>query len=288
MESRVIASALRVSSDFWHRISNFDAIPIVYFTDRPNVGDLLNEYIVPKISGKKIIKVKSSFMPHLRAIGSVVGSSSRYSYIWGSGSIDGVLPSRGIDGKKIFALRGERTRRLIESAFDLDLRDVPLGDPAVLMPRFFYPAIAKINKIGIVPHFSDEEVIRGYLKELDLNHIEIIEVGQDPETFVSKILECKYIFSSSLHGLILADSYGIPNAWIKVSDKLLGGNFKFIDYYSTTDSVASDPRVISRAHDLLAVLECPDGCCRINSYIHSLDALIESFPSKYRVNNYVG
>ena len=36
--------------------------------------------------------------------------------------------------------------------------------------------------------------------------------------------------SSSLHGLIAADAYGIPNARINLTGRLVGGDFKFEDY----------------------------------------------------------
>jgi pyruvyltransferase len=35
-----------------------------------------------------------------------------------------------------------------------------------------------------------------------------------------------------LHGLVFADSLGVPNKWIYLTDKLAGGSFKFHDYYS--------------------------------------------------------
>ncbi len=35
-----------------------------------------------------------------------------------------------------------------------------------------------------------------------------------------------------LHGLILADAYNIPSLRFTLSDKIIGGDFKYQDYYS--------------------------------------------------------
>lgn len=42
-----------------------------------------------------------------------------------------------------------------------------------------------------------------------------------------QINECESILSSSLHGIICEDTYGIPVAWIKLSDQILGDDFKY-------------------------------------------------------------
>jgi pyruvyltransferase len=54
-----------------------------------------------------------------------------------------------------------------------------------------------------------------------------------PKKFVKQIHECEYILSSSLHGIIIADSYGIPAYHIELSDKIIGGQWKFKDYYES-------------------------------------------------------
>ena len=43
---------------------------------------------------------------------------------------------------------------------------------------------------------------------------------------------CERILSSSLHGLIIADSFSIPNRRIGFYNNLKGGDFKFEDYAS--------------------------------------------------------
>ena len=46
-------------------------------------------------------------------------------------------------------------------------------------------------------------------------------------------MSCEYIISESLHGLIIAESYKIPNLWINVSDNKSKnqGSFKYLDFY---------------------------------------------------------
>ena len=46
-------------------------------------------------------------------------------------------------------------------------------------------------------------------------------------------MSCETIASSSLHGLIAADSFHIPNLWIKLSNRIIGNDFKYHDYYSS-------------------------------------------------------
>ena len=271
----------RLARDIGTRLSHPRAIPLVYFTDIPNVGDLLNEYLIPRIAGRPVVKVRSAMLPHLRCIGSLLGSSSAASDIWGSGSIDGAKPRRRLSRKNIHALRGTRTLDVVNRILDDDLTGLPLGDPALLMPLFFLPPPARPHGIGIIPHFSDEDRIRHFLTQIKSGPFRVISVRQQPEAFVSELCGCEAVFSSSLHGLILADAYGIANKWITVSDKLLGGAFKFGDYYSMTDTPCETAAEVAGAQALADLLTRPERHCRVKAYAGSREALLSSFPARY-------
>ena len=57
---------------------------------------------------------------------------------------------------------------------------------------------------------------------------------------IDEILKCNKIVSSSLHGIVLAEAYGIPAKWEKYSDDVLGNGFKFRDYLSGTGRTLKD------------------------------------------------
>jgi hypothetical protein len=49
---------------------------------------------------------------------------------------------------------------------------------------------------------------------------------------VREIAACAAVLTTSLHGLIVADAYGIPAVWSTLAPDLIGGTFKFHDYES--------------------------------------------------------
>jgi len=71
--------------------------------------------------------------------------------------------------------------------------------------------------------------------------IKIINVTAGIYKFIDQLKECEMIISSSLHGLIAADAYGIPNHRVKISKLLLGGDFKYLDHYSSVKREHYEP-----------------------------------------------
>lgn len=268
----------RISKDA-SRLLKKDAIPLLYYSKVTNVGDLVSVYLVEKITGGNVVEAHSRIFPHLSAVGSTIGSCASTSYIWGSGSIDGQPPRRKLNANRIFAVRGQGSLELLKKETNSRLA-IPLGDPALLMPLFYDKSQTPKYKIGIVPHFDELSTIQRLLKS-DHPEVLLIDVRQEPEAFIDQMRSCAKILSSSLHGLILADSYNIPNIWISTTNLLLGGGWKFRDYYSVTNFSDQSPIRISDSDGLLSALSHAAQWATIKSFCRSGRDLLDSFPSNF-------
>ena len=214
-----------------------------------NWGDVLSQFLLEHFSGKKLNKDDVFYFDDaahmLGKNGKIVGvgSSMRYvrpdDYVWGTGCID--EHHVGNKPRKVYSVRGPLTRDvLLKRGWD-----VPeiYGDPALLFPQIYNPTIEKKYKIGLIPHCVDFYSLDG-LKAI--NHIEemgikIINVTAGINEFIDQLKECEMIISSSLHGLIAADAYGIPNYRVKISKLVHGGDFKYKDHYASVKREHYEP-----------------------------------------------
>lgn len=190
----------------------------------PNLGDELSPYIIQKLTGRQITIVPKRHPNALFAIGSILGNGIHETQtVWGSGFL-----GRGNFkvASKIFCLRGPLSLYKLENKVS-----VPLGDPALMLPRVYQSVRPKKYDIGIIPHYVDQEAfMRRFNIDTKDSYIVLNTKTADVEKFVDKISGCRFVVSSSLHGLILAHAYNIPAVWIEISDQVIGGGFKFADY----------------------------------------------------------
>jgi len=63
----------------------------------------------------------------------------------------------------------------------------------------------------------------------------VIDINSGVKKVIEGINQCKVVLSASLHGVITAEAYGIPAIWIRATNRLSGGSWKFDDYYLSTD-----------------------------------------------------
>lgn len=187
-----------------------------------NFGDLLTPWVL-RAYGKLFRRVARE-EANWFFVGSTVRFARPGTTVVGSGAID--RRDRVEPRARYLAVRGPITAEMVRRAGG----DPPqvLGDPAMLIPRFYKPPVRPTVKLGIIPHYVDRDdpqvsAWRGH---------SINVLCDNPLNVVDNILRCETVLSSSLHGIIVAHAYGIPAAWIRLGDRLNGDDVKFADYAS--------------------------------------------------------
>jgi len=222
------------SKDTYNYFSK-ESVFLHYSDFNTNWGDAVNAYLMKAITEKPVVSVKRVFDFNQRekifGIGSILNTNLQNSVIWGSGFIK--PPKKLITlPNKILAVRGKKTAAIFEQ-YGLGNNSV-YGDPALLFPSLYKPKNTRKYKLGIVPHYTEVDF---FMKNKKFNSDEIkiitpLVKNGDYLNIIDQISECENIASSSLHGLILADAYNIPSLRFTLSDKIIGGDFKYQDYYS--------------------------------------------------------
>lgn len=188
-----------------------------YWFRHPNVGDTLGPVLIESLTDK--IVTYSENAGKLITVGSIITQAKEGDTIWGSGLIRDIFVT--LPKVNVLALRGPLTAHRCN--LDTDV----YGDPGILMSRIYQPKTQKIYDRGYTPHYIDQDIFKQKpLKENEL----FIDVLQPHYKVIDQINQCKEIVSSSLHGIVLAESYGIPAIYTKYSDNVIGGEFKFKDY----------------------------------------------------------
>lgn len=237
--------------------SNPIIVNAVIYTDEngkvrhENWGDDISYYFLREISKRSIAIFGNSslaFRLNLKnylCIGSVIDMLCKEnSEVWGSGIIDEDKPLR-IKPKKVYAVRGPLTRQKL-LAEGIECPEV-YGDPALLVAKYYQPKVEKKYKYGFISHVSNLDKIKemsidGMLIK-DRSDVLIIDLSKyDKWTDIpDQICSCENIISGSLHGLIMAEAYKIPNVWVEFGTPLIGGHFKFHDFFLSIDRNREQP-----------------------------------------------
>jgi len=145
--------------------------------------------------------------------------------VWGSGLLYGkpvALPHA-----RYAAVRGHLTRQV------QGIRGpVALGDPGLLVARHVRRP-GRRWALGVVPHgMHDDHPDVLAFAERHPGDVRVIGTRAPVDKVVRAIARCDAVITSSLHGLVVADSFDIPAAWFTLAPGLWGGSFKFEDYES--------------------------------------------------------
>lgn len=248
-------------------VKSMKKIRLAYFNEVSNFGDSINPILLERIFGIQV-KPGTFYDADLVAIGSMLEyflwktrnyfkllyikiKNSHPLNVYGTGLISEPYFFEPFGSPKfemffrnlsVSAVRGVYTKKRLEKILKKNLNDIALGDPGLLASYLIYDAMpSKKYSVGIIPHYVDKENPKILELAENIKNSKIIDIQAGPLKVLKQIAECETIISTAMHGLIVADSLGIPNYWMKVSDKIYGKDYKYSDYYSVFGLTDPEP-----------------------------------------------
>ena len=203
-----------------------------------NFGDALSPIMVALCTGLPVARLPfRSTAPRLAAVGTIGhGFAGGEVWFWGTCSSRYSNPFAPADAKVLYtppsdtivhlaATRGPISEAILSGNDPARMCGV-YGDPVWLLPRFYNPPIRKTHKLGVILHLSDltDRAFEVHFNPLHERYVVPEEFAGDVRLIntvsrptvagqfdkLDEILACERIVSTSLHGMVLAEAYGIP------------------------------------------------------------------------------
>lgn len=197
----------------WHRCNNF--------------GDMITPWIIKKVSGKKAkwSGLPGNEDPIYMVTGSLLGEPHTDNcVIWGCGMFWKDTNIR--KAKHFAAVRGPISNARLKKLHGIEADAI--GDPVLLIDRWFKPDCQKKYKLGILTSWIDYPTVKKCITRDDICVIN--SNTHTIEEYLIKLLQCETTIASCLHGLVAAIAYDIPTRWVQFSGKMIGDGTKFKDF----------------------------------------------------------
>lgn len=208
-------------------------------TRRPfrNFGDELSPLLVTAVSGRPVewTPPRKADLVSVGSVFELAGKHPSGAAVWGTGLrgepradvATKVLQNLG----EIVAVRGPRTREALSLA-----PQTPLGDPGLLSYLLVKPNTVLKSRRVFVPHFTtwNSREGRALLAKARSRGFDIIKPSLPPLEVLRCIAGANFVLSSSLHGVIVAHSLGVPASLLTVGGKAgQEPEWKFRDYFES-------------------------------------------------------
>jgi hypothetical protein len=205
--------------------------------DYLNLGDALSAVMVAAVAGRRVRHAASrSTAARMSAVGTIGhGLQGGEIWVWGTGSSNWRNPLAR-DGEReeyvippdttlhVRATRGPISWRLLAGAEPTGTS--VFGDPVWLLPRYFERPPARTAELGAILHLAEladrateahpkPALARYRVPPAFADKVRLLNTVTDISASalrsrIEDILACKRLVSTSLHGLVFAESYGIP------------------------------------------------------------------------------
>ncbi len=206
-------------------------VTLEYYQEAVNIGDQLAPVIFNWMMEHYGLTNRCKGIKHLNTLGSIIGFKKYDAVIWGSGILTmGFAKSIFKYGKMVKydvrAVRGPITHEILTLAGHS--APAVFGDPGILMPLIYQPAhTEKCYDVSIIHHYSAVAFTDG---DDSLHSINVATA--DYRNFIDEIVKSRLVLSSSLHGIILAEAYGVPAIFL--CEGMDASLLKFMDWYHST------------------------------------------------------
>jgi pyruvyltransferase len=184
-------------------------------TGELNFGDHLSRIVVVKILADNghVLEEETTSQKRLLSLGSILHFANSNDTIWGTG-VNGKMP---LDHYKfqqldVRAVRGPLTRNfLLERG--ISTPEI-YGDPAMLLPHIFPGRFERnsCKKYVTVPNLHDLNIAK------EKRWQNLISPLNSWNNCIKRILEAELVIASSLHGLIIAETYGLPARYVRLTE----------------------------------------------------------------------
>lgn len=245
------------------RFFGFEAVPTkMHKAELLGAGSILDHFWLEVLSQPKRCTARERMKVWLQ--------KSSCLHVWGSGSIKADTPIKWPQRLQFHAVRGTLTADRIHAD------NLTLGDPGILASRLIDTPGRKQYAVALIPNHIDTE----WLSSIDLpKHWHLVDPERPVLDVISEIASAEVVVSSSLHGLITADSFDTPSVWTKAHNTMFGTpGYKFADYASSRGRPFNEPMTYE------AVLALPQSRLEQTAVTHSRkvsqwqDEMMKAFP----------
>ena len=210
-----------------------EGLPLYYWQQKEfvNFGDYLSVKIVERMTGAPVDIYRKTSIPQkkLLALGSLLYFANTGDVLWGTGS-NNKFPDKkdySFTDLDVRAVRGPLTREFLQTNFGIECPEI-YGDPGLLFP-YLFPEFRRKDHPShpylVVPHLYERFLFSPLEKH-------IVLPTEAWNVVIRAILDSEFVISGSLHAIIIAEAYGIPARYLRLSEK--EPLFKYQDYYLST------------------------------------------------------
>lgn len=264
-------------------------LKLYWYKKEQNFGDAINPTVVGYLAGREV-KWAGRNNCEIYALGSLMKmvahdqkaprEKGRKPFIWGTGAMSAITNLEFLKNVRVALLRGPITAALLRRD------DRVFGDPGLLIADALGDAPQRQDVVGLVPHMHFADDPRFSEIAARNAHIKLIDVrNPDAHAVVREIASCSHVVSQSLHGLVTADAYGIPNTWLDPLGIHGAAMLKFHDYGAGIGRAMGTP-VQAMQIEEICTNPATGGLSYASGVSEAKEALYASFPSGLKQRGY--